>query len=86
MTVDPDAVIAEGVRVAARQERTRNLILGTLLLVVGVVFGAIGFYALSAPLFFSMSEAVFGCFLGALFGLLTGGIQLARGLRGRPHE
>lgn len=85
MTVDPDAIIAEGVKAAARQERVRNLILGVLLLFVGVVFGAIGLYALSTPMFFSMSEAVFGCFLGALFGLMTGTIQLVRGLCGRPH-
>lgn len=70
---------------AGDRSPTRDLILGTLLLIAGVVFGAIGLYALTPPRFFSMSGAVFGCFLGALFGLSLGGIQLARGLRGHRH-
>ncbi len=79
--LDPDAIIAEGVKVAARQERTRNLILGVMLLLVGVVFTGIGIYGMTTPVFLESSALVFGALGVGLSALLTGGIQLARGLR-----
>lgn len=78
--INPDAIIAEGVRAAARQQRNRNLILGTILIIAGLAFGAIGIYAVATPDVLSVSELVFAFFGFSLSCLGTGVIKLWRGL------
>jgi hypothetical membrane protein len=78
--INPDAIIAEGVRAAARQQRTRNLILGTILIIAGLAFGAIGIYAVATPDVHTVAELVFAFFGFSLSCLGTGVIKLWRGL------
>lgn len=78
---DPNAIIAEGEKAAAQQQRSRNVILGTIMLLAGVAFGVLGVLGYTGNVIHDTTELVLGCFGLALSLLYVGTIKLARGLR-----
>jgi hypothetical protein len=77
----PEDIIAEGVRVAARHQRQRDVILGALLLVAGFTFGLIGVLLLAGA-FDQAIELGFGGLGLGLSCIFAGAARLTRGLRG----
>jgi hypothetical protein len=77
---DPHALIAEGERAAAQQARTRNLILGVIMLVAAAAFGVFGVLIYSGHAL-ETAELSFGCFGLAISLLFVGMIKVARGVR-----
>lgn len=80
MTVDPEAIIAEGVKVAARQQRQRDVILGALLLVAGFAFALLGVLVLAGA-FTDAMELGFGGLMLGLSTVFAGAARLTRALR-----
>lgn len=81
--IDPNAIIAEGVEAAARQERTRNLILGALMLAAAVAFAIFGVLIFTGHAFHDTTELALGSVGLALSLLWVGTIKLSRGLTQR---
>lgn len=81
MEQSPEDIIAEGVKVAARHQRQRNVILGALLLVAGFTFGLLGVLVL-AHAFAVANELGFGALGFGMSCVLGGVVKLTRGLRG----
>lgn len=83
MTVDPRAIIADGIKAAARQERRHNLILGVILIAAGVAFAVLGILGVSGTNVPDSTELVFAMFGLAGSAMLAGIVKVWRGLQGR---
>lgn len=78
--MDPEQIIAEGVKAGARQERRHNIVLGALMLVAGFAFGLLGLLVFAG----SFTDAVELGFGGLGLGItlvFAGASKLTRGLR-----